>query len=213
MVESEVAAAGIKQPAILAVMRTVPRHEFVPAEVRRYAYLDMALPIGDAADDLAAVHRGLHDRAARSAADRQGAGDRHRQRLPGGRAQPAGQGGLHDRNRRAAGRAGRADAQAAGVRQRRTPKSATATRAGPSTRRSTRSSSPARPRRCRSRWSSSLREGGGWSIPLGERYQQTLYSLMKQDGKLVVESREPTLFVPMTGQAETLRSASARASR
>ena len=34
-------------PAILAVMRTVPRHEFVRAEVRRYAYMDRALPIGD----------------------------------------------------------------------------------------------------------------------------------------------------------------------
>ena len=43
----EVASAGIKSPAILAVMRTVPRHEFVPADVRRYAYLDMALPIGE----------------------------------------------------------------------------------------------------------------------------------------------------------------------
>lgn len=47
MVESEVAAAGIKDPAILAVMRSVPRHEFVPADVRPYAYLDMALPIGE----------------------------------------------------------------------------------------------------------------------------------------------------------------------
>ena len=47
MVESEVASAGIKQPAILAVMRTVPRHEFVPADVRQYAYIDMALPIGE----------------------------------------------------------------------------------------------------------------------------------------------------------------------
>ena len=47
MVEAEVATAGIKQPAILAVMRSVPRHEFVPADVRAYAYLDMALPIGE----------------------------------------------------------------------------------------------------------------------------------------------------------------------
>ncbi|HEV3137198.1 MAG TPA: protein-L-isoaspartate(D-aspartate) O-methyltransferase, partial [Pirellulales bacterium] len=50
-----------------------------------------------------------------------------------------------------------------------------------------------------------LREGGRIEIPLGERYQQTLYAMKKQDGKLVVESREPTFFVPMTGQAESLR--------
>src|SRR4051812_657139 len=42
MVEAEVAAAGVKDPAILAVMRSVPRHEFVPADVRQYAYFDMA---------------------------------------------------------------------------------------------------------------------------------------------------------------------------
>ena len=50
-----------------------------------------------------------------------------------------------------------------------------------------------------------LREGGRIVIPLGERYQQTLCSMIKQDGKLVVESSEPTFFVPMTGRAETLR--------
>ena len=33
-------------PAVLQVMRTVPRHEFVPAEERRLAYEDMPVPIG-----------------------------------------------------------------------------------------------------------------------------------------------------------------------
>ena len=47
MVESEVASSGVKQPAILAAMCEVPRHEFVPADLRAYAYYDMALPIGD----------------------------------------------------------------------------------------------------------------------------------------------------------------------
>ncbi len=50
-----------------------------------------------------------------------------------------------------------------------------------------------------------LREGGRIVIPVGERYQQLLVSFAKQNGKLVVESREPTYFVPMTGQAESLR--------
>ncbi len=36
-------------------------------------------------------------------------------------------------------------------------------------------------------------------IPLGERYQQTLYLMTKKDGKLVSEALVPTLFVPMTG--------------
>jgi protein-L-isoaspartate(D-aspartate) O-methyltransferase len=52
-----------------------------------------------------------------------------------------------------------------------------------------------------------LREGGRMVIPLGQRYQQTLCSLVKRDGRLVAESCEPTFFVPMLGQAEAQRSA------
>jgi protein-L-isoaspartate(D-aspartate) O-methyltransferase len=50
-----------------------------------------------------------------------------------------------------------------------------------------------------------LKEGGRMVIPVGERYQQTLYLLKKVDGKMVAQSLEPTLFVPMTGQAEEER--------
>jgi protein-L-isoaspartate(D-aspartate) O-methyltransferase len=39
-------AEEVRDPRVLAAMRTVPRHEFVPDEVRRYAYADEALPIG-----------------------------------------------------------------------------------------------------------------------------------------------------------------------
>jgi protein-L-isoaspartate(D-aspartate) O-methyltransferase len=35
----------ISEP-VMAVMRQVPRHEFVPAELRQFAYLDTPLPIG-----------------------------------------------------------------------------------------------------------------------------------------------------------------------
>lgn len=47
-----------------------------------------------------------------------------------------------------------------------------------------------------------LREGGQMIIPVGERYQQTLYLMTKTDGKLVRQPLRPTLFVPMTGEAE-----------
>ena len=50
-----------------------------------------------------------------------------------------------------------------------------------------------------------LAEGGLMVIPVGERHQQTLYLMRKQDGKLVEESLRPTLFVPMTGTAEDNR--------
>lgn len=50
-----------------------------------------------------------------------------------------------------------------------------------------------------------LREGGRLVIPLGERFQQTLYLFRKVDGRLQPERLEPTFFVPMTGQAESER--------
>ncbi|MEM6688942.1 MAG: protein-L-isoaspartate(D-aspartate) O-methyltransferase [Planctomycetota bacterium] len=47
-----------------------------------------------------------------------------------------------------------------------------------------------------------LAEGGSIIIPVGERYQQTLYRMTKRDGELVRQPLRPTLFVPMTGEAE-----------
>src|SRR5688572_9323193 len=50
-----------------------------------------------------------------------------------------------------------------------------------------------------------LKEGGRMVIPLGERYQQTLFLYKKVGGKLEFETLLPTLFVPMTGAAEETR--------
>jgi len=51
-----------------------------------------------------------------------------------------------------------------------------------------------------------LREGGRMIIPVGERYKQVFHLLTKKNGKLEVEALVPTLFVPMTGEAEKRRS-------
>lgn len=50
-----------------------------------------------------------------------------------------------------------------------------------------------------------LVEGGLIVVPMGERHQQTLYLMRKKDGKMVKEALRPTLFVPMTGAAESER--------
>jgi len=48
-----------------------------------------------------------------------------------------------------------------------------------------------------------LKEGGRMVIPLGDRYNQAVYLMVKQDGKLVQKAKlRPTLFVPMTGKAQ-----------
>ena len=50
-----------------------------------------------------------------------------------------------------------------------------------------------------------LKEGGLMVVPVGQRYEQTLYLFRKKDGKLEAEALLPTLFVPMTGKAEEAR--------
>ncbi len=50
-------------------------------------------------------------------------------------------------------------------------------------------------------------------IPVGERYQQMLYLMRKRDGKLEKEALRPTLFVPMTGEAEDNRKVQADPSK
>jgi protein-L-isoaspartate(D-aspartate) O-methyltransferase len=46
MVRTQIEARGVRQADVLRVMRATPRHLFVPAPVRAYAYDDNALPIG-----------------------------------------------------------------------------------------------------------------------------------------------------------------------
>lgn len=47
MVSEQIIPRGIIEPRLIEAMRTVPRHLFVPAGYRRYAYSDHPLPIGE----------------------------------------------------------------------------------------------------------------------------------------------------------------------
>jgi len=47
MVREQIVARGVRAPRVLAALRAVPRHEFVPAEHRSSAYTDEPLPIGE----------------------------------------------------------------------------------------------------------------------------------------------------------------------
>ncbi len=46
MVEEQIAARGVADGRVLAAMRAVPRHRFVPPDVQGAAYADRPLPIG-----------------------------------------------------------------------------------------------------------------------------------------------------------------------
>ena len=47
MVRSQIEARGIKDPAVLAAFRKVPRHLFVSEALRDQSYGDYPLPIGE----------------------------------------------------------------------------------------------------------------------------------------------------------------------
>lgn len=46
MVESQIIARGIRNTAVIQAMLNVPRHEFVPADLRAGAYGDSPIPVG-----------------------------------------------------------------------------------------------------------------------------------------------------------------------
>jgi protein-L-isoaspartate(D-aspartate) O-methyltransferase len=48
MVEEQIIARGVKDERVLAAMRKVPRHEFLPDAIRGMSYQDSALPLGEA---------------------------------------------------------------------------------------------------------------------------------------------------------------------
>ncbi|MBW1779926.1 MAG: protein-L-isoaspartate(D-aspartate) O-methyltransferase [Deltaproteobacteria bacterium] len=47
MVESQIIDRGVRDPAVIRAMKTVPRHLFVPEKYRALAYADHPLPIGE----------------------------------------------------------------------------------------------------------------------------------------------------------------------
>jgi protein-L-isoaspartate(D-aspartate) O-methyltransferase len=47
MVEEQIVGRGVKDERVLAAMRKVPRHEFLPEAIRGMAYEDSALPLGE----------------------------------------------------------------------------------------------------------------------------------------------------------------------
>jgi protein-L-isoaspartate(D-aspartate) O-methyltransferase len=47
MVDEQIVGRGIRDERVLAAMRKIPRHEFLPEAIRGMAYADNALPIGE----------------------------------------------------------------------------------------------------------------------------------------------------------------------
>src|SRR3954468_9531865 len=204
MVDKEIVAAGVKNEHVVKAMRDTPRHEFVPPGERDRAYLDMALPIGNGqtisppfvvASMTEAIDPKPEDKVLEIGT---GSGYQAAILSPLVRdvytieiVEP-----LSARATRTLKRLGYKNVH---------------TRAGdgykgwPEAAPFDKIIVTCSPEEVPKPLVDQLKEGGFMVVPVGERYRQTLYLMRKTGGKLKSEALRATLFVPMTGQAESQR--------
>lgn len=204
MVDDEIVAAGVKNERVIQVMRTTPRHEFIPLNQRQYAYYDMALPIGEQQTiSPPFVVAYMTEQLDPQPTDRIleiGTGSGYQAAVlsplvkevytieivePLGRKAKRTLEKLHYDNvhvRVGDGFQGWPEAA---------PFDKIIVTCSPE--------------QLPQPLVDQLREGGRMIVPVGERYAQNLYLYTKQNGQLASKTLHATLFVPMTGQAETLR--------
>jgi protein-L-isoaspartate(D-aspartate) O-methyltransferase len=204
MVDEEIVAAGVKNERVVKAMRDTPRHEFVSANQRNFAYYDMALPIGNAQTIsppfvVASMTEAIDPRP----------GDRVLEIGTGSGYQAAVLSPLvrdvytieivEPLARRAARTLKRLQYDNVHTR------AGDGFRGWPEAAPFDKIIVTCSPERVPQPLVEQLRDGGLMVIPVGQRYQQTLYLMRKADGKLKSETLRATLFVPMTGEAEEQR--------
>jgi protein-L-isoaspartate(D-aspartate) O-methyltransferase len=204
MVQEEIVAAGIKNPRVIQAMRTTPRHEFVPVTERAGAYLDMALPIGESQT----ISPPFVVASMTEVLDPQ-PGDKVLEIGTGSGYQAAVLSGLAKEvytieivaalGRRAMQTLKRLKYVNVHV------KVGDGYLGWPEEAPFDKIIVTCSPEKVPTPLVEQLKEGGRMVIPVGQRYQQTLYLMKKVGGRLEREALKPTLFVPMTGTAESER--------
>ncbi|MCA9101596.1 MAG: protein-L-isoaspartate(D-aspartate) O-methyltransferase [Planctomycetales bacterium] len=204
MVDEEIVAAGVSNPRVIESIRNTRRHEFVPPEQRRFAYYDMALPIGSrqtiSPPFIVAHMTEQIDPQPEDNVLEIGTGSGYQAAVlsPLVRdvytieiVEPLGQ-----RAQATLNRLGYENVHT---------KIGDGYQGWPEHAPFDKIIVTCSPEDVPAPLVEQLKEGGRMIIPLGERYQQTLYLYTKVDGKLRIDSYSPTLFVPMTGAAEEKR--------
>jgi len=204
LVETRIRTAGVTNEAVLKSIETTPRHEFVPAAVRDKAYFDMALPIGSAQTIsspfiVASMTETLDPKPTDKVLEI-GTGSGYQAAVLSPLVAEVYSIEIVDE----------LGTRAAGVLSKLGYENVH-TRIGdgflgwPEASPFDKIIVTCSPESVPVPLVQQLREGGSMIIPVGERYQQTLYRMTKRDGELVREPLRPTLFVPMTGTAEDAR--------
>jgi protein-L-isoaspartate(D-aspartate) O-methyltransferase len=204
MVDEEIVAAGVTNQRVIRAMRETPRHEFVPANQRKYAYYDMALPIGEGqtisppfivASMTEAIDPQPTDRVLEI-----GTGSGYQAAILSPLVRDVYTIEIVEPLARRAAR----------VLERLVYKNVH-TRTGdgyqgwPEAAPFDKIIVTCSPEKVPRPLVEQLKDGGLMIVPVGERYQQTLYLMRKNKSRLQREALRPTLFVPMTGQAEFQR--------
>jgi protein-L-isoaspartate(D-aspartate) O-methyltransferase len=204
MVASEVEAAGVTNERVLASMRATPRHEFMPTNVRQHAYVDAALPIGDQQTIsppfiVAYMTQALNPQPTDRVLEI-GTGSGYQAAILSPLAAEVYTIEIVNRlGKRAEQTLRRLDYKNVHVRV------GDGFKGWPEHAPFNKIIVTCSPESIPQPLVDQLAEGGSMIIPVGERYQQTLYRVTKRNGELVREPLEATLFVPMTGAAEDAR--------
>lgn len=204
MVQNEIADRGIEDPAVCQAMRDVPRHLFVPSDQRKYAYYDMALPIGHGQTITSPFVVAFMTETLEPKPD-----DRVLEIGTGSGYQAAVLGRIVDSvysieiveplGRRAAKTLAQVGYDNVHT------KVGDGYQGWPEHAPFDKIIVTCSPEKVPPELVKQLKEGGRLVIPLGERYQQMLYLFRKVNGELQKERLESTFFVPMTGRAEEKR--------
>ena len=204
MVEKEIVAAGVKNRRVIAAMRDTPRHEFMPISERPNAYLDMALPIGESQTIsppfVVAYMTEQIDPQPTDKVLEIGTGSGYQAAVLSPLVKEVYTieivKALGDRAKRTLKRLDYKNVSArVGDGYQGWPEAAPFDKIIVT----------CSPEKVPEALVEQLKEGGRMIVPVGERYQQTLYLFEKNKGQLKSVALLPTLFVPMTGQAEDQR--------
>ncbi len=204
LVRERVESAGVKDKRVLDAIRNTPRHEFVPASQRDRAYFDMALPIGESQTIsspfiVASMTEALETKPTDKVLEI-GTGSGYQAAVLSPLVE-------HVYSIEIVPELGEQAAETL----KRLDYQNVSTRVGdgflgwPDAAPFDKIIVTCSPESVPQPLVDQLADGGMIVIPVGERYQQTLYRLTKKDGELVREALRPTLFVPMTGTAEERR--------
>ena len=204
MALEDIAAGGVTDPRVLESLRTTPRHEFVPPPQRHLAYVDMALPIGEKQTISGPfVVAFMTERLEPRPTDRvleigTGSGYQAAVLSPLVKtvysieiSKPLG-----EKAARILARLGYKNV---------VTKIGDGFQGWPEHAPFDKIIVTCSPEEIPQPLVDQLAEGGRMVIPVGERYDQMLVLLTKRDGEMVRESLVPSLFVPMTGEAEETR--------